>query len=140
MRIKAMHRNFIMPIKSTQGAGAFDIFMPEAGSTSHCETTKVGLGFCAEVPENHVAIILPRSGIGSKQGIELNNTAGVIDSDYRGEWFATLKLKRVGNYSWEQGERLLQFLIVPVAQVELEQVDDLNTTERGNGGLGSTGK
>ena len=140
MRIKPLHSNFIMPIKSTKGAGAFDIYMPTAGEVFYNQETQVPLGFAAEVPENHVAIILPRSGVGFKQGLELNNTAGVIDADYRGEWVAKLRLKRNVWLKWEAGERLLQFLIVPVADVTLELSDELDTTERGAGGFGSTGK
>jgi len=139
MRIKPMHSNFIMPIKSTDGAGAFDIYMPEAGSIDGAAYS-VNLGFSAEVPYGFVAIILPRSGVGAKFGVELNNSAGIIDSDYRGEWMAALRTKSGLEYSWNAGDRLLQFLIVPVANVSLELVDELDTTERGSGGFGSSGK
>ena len=140
MRIKPLHQNFIIPVKSTKGAGAFDIHMPVPGSIIGDTTTKVPLGFAAEVPEGHVALILPRSGAGSKHGVELNNTCGVIDSDYRGEWIATLRTKNGGVYTWDTGDRVLQFLIVPILEVTLELSDELDNTERGSGGLGSTGK
>ena len=139
MRIKKIHPDFVLPIKSTERAGAFDIYMPTGGCTSS-QLTKIPLGFAAEVPENHVALIFPRSGVGAKNGLELNNTCGVIDSDYRGEWIATLRTKSGEWFGWEAGDRLLQFLIVPVAEVTLELVDELDTTERGTGGFGSTGK
>lgn len=140
MLIKPLHPNFIMPTKGTQLAGAFDIYMPEAGSFPWDSKVKVGLGFAAEVPVGHVALILPRSGEGSKYGLELNNTCGVIDSDYRGEWIVSLRTKNGESYSWEKGQRCLQFLIVPVANVTLEITDNLSSTERGTGGFGSTGK
>lgn len=139
MRIKAMHPSFRMPTRGTESSGAFDIFMPTGGSIFTGETTKVGLGFATEVPHGHVALVLPRSGVGSKSGVELNNTCGVIDTDYRGEWFATLRTKTGQAYSWSQHERLLQFLIVPVWTPKLVLVSDLNNTTRGAGGLGSTG-
>lgn len=139
MRIKQLHPNFIMPAKSTERAGAFDIYMPTAGYTSGLPT-KVMLGFATEIPENHVALILPRSGVGSKYGIELNNTCGVIDSDYRGEWAAFIKTKDDRYYQWEAGDRLLQFLIVPVAEVTLELVEELSVTNRDSKGFGTTGK
>lgn len=139
MRIKKIHPGFVLPIKSTERAGAFDIHMPISGCTSN-QVTKIGLGFAAEVPENHVALIFPRSGVGAKNGLELNNTCGVIDSDYRGEWIATIRTKNGERFEWEAGDRLLQFLIVPVAEVTLELADELDTTERGTGGFGSTGK
>lgn len=140
MRIKPLHTKFIMPSKGTQFAGAFDIYMPEAGYTHGPVATKVPLGFAAEVPVGHVALILPRSGTGSKRGLELNNTCGVIDSDYRGEWIATLRTKDERLFTWATGERCLQFLIVPVADVQLELADELDETARGTGGFGSTGQ
>lgn len=139
MRIKPLHPNFIMPTKGTQEAGAFDIYMPEDGAIALDETEKVGLGFAAEVPVGHVALILPRSGEGSKFGLELNNTCGVIDSDYRGEWIATLRIKNGEKYVWKQGQRCLQFLIVPVVDVTLVLANELPSTKRGVGGFGSTG-
>jgi dUTP pyrophosphatase len=140
MRIKPIHPKFQKPVKSTKGAGAFDIYMPESGITFGDSPSEVPLGFAAEVPANHVALILPRSGVGAKQGVELNNTCGVIDSDYRGEWKAFIRTKSGEHFSWNSNDRVLQFLIVPVADVELELVDDLNETERGAGGFGSSGK
>ena len=138
MQIKALHDAFIMPTKGTEQAGAFDIYMPTAG-VANGETTLHGLGFAAAVPDGHVALILPRSSTGAKFGLELNNTCGVIDSDYRGEWKAAIRTKSGRVYSWEAGERLLQFVIVPVAQVTLQLVDELSATVRGSGGFGSTG-
>lgn len=100
----------------------------------------VPLGFAAEVPVGHVALLLPRSGAGAKHGLALNNTVGVIDADYRGEWKACLRVKNTLPLSWEAGERLLQFVIVPVTTPELQVVESLETTERGEGGFGSTNK
>ena len=139
MRIKALHSNFIMPSKGSDQAGAFDIYMPEAGSINGTKQV-IALGFAAAVPEGHVALVLPRSSTGAKFSVELNNTCGVIDADYRGEWFAALRTKDGSEYSWSAGDRLLQFLIVPVVQVTLDQVADLEETRRGSGGFGSSGK
>lgn len=140
MRIKALSPNFIMPIKGTDGAGAFDIYMPLPGSVIGQSPTRVPLGFATEVPVGHVAIILPRSGTGSKHGVELNNTCGVIDSDYRGEWIANIKTKDGSYFSWDSNDRVLQFLIVPIADIQLKRVTELNSTDRGEGGFGSSGK
>ena len=140
MRVKQLQPGFIMPTKGTKGAGAFDIYMPESGSTHGIHPVLVPLGFATEVPVGYVALILPRSGQGSKYGVELNNTCGVIDSDYRGEWKAAIRTKNNLEFSWDKGERILQFLIIPVADVTLELATDLDTTERGTGGFGSSGK
>lgn len=138
MRILPLHTAFIMPTKGTDQAGAFDLYMPERGFVDD-GTQLFGLGFAAEVPVGHVALILPRSSTGAKFGLELNNTCGVIDSDYRGEWKAMLRTKDGQPYSWQAGDRLLQFLVVPVANVTLELADTLDSTSRGSGGFGSTG-
>lgn len=137
MKITAIHPNFIMPAKGTEKAGAFDVFMPEFG-IANGNTEFVGLGFAAAVPDGHVALLLPRSSA-AKTGLELTNTCGVIDSDYRGEWKAALRSKTGLTVSWQPGDRLLQFLVVPIANVALELVDRLDETARGAGGFGSTG-
>ena len=138
MIIQSNNKDFIMPRKGSATAGAFDIFMPESGSVDGT-TQLIGLGFSAAVPAGHVALLLPRSSIGAKHGLELNNTTGVIDSDYRGEWVAALRTKTGLKYKWNAGDRLIQFLIVPVTNVTLHRVDSLDETIRGIGGFGSTG-
>lgn len=100
---------------------------------------QVGLGFAAKVPDGHVALLLPRSSWGSK-GLDLMNTCGVIDSDYTGEWKATLRDKTARGIEWKVGERLLQFLVVPVLSIVPELVESLDPTVRGEGGFGSTDK
>jgi dUTP pyrophosphatase len=141
MRITPLHASFIMPSKSTEFAGAIDLYMPEAG-VANGESKLVGLGFAAAIPFGHVGLLLPRSGVGAKFGVELNNTCGVIDADYRGEWMAALKTKSGIPYSWKAGDRLLQCVVVPVLSVQLELVDSieaLGITGRGAGGYGSSG-
>ena len=139
MQILQLHSGFIMPHKSTESSAAFDIYMPEAGMAD--DTVRFfGLGFATAIPENHVALLVPRSGTGAKYGLELNNTCGVIDADYRGEWKAALRTKNGQVLKWEAGERLLQFLVIPASQIKLELVTSLDNTTRGIGGFGSTGK
>ena len=128
-----------MPTKASDKAGAFDIFMPEAGIATG-ESRLVGLGFAAAIPDGHVGLLLPRSSSGAKFGLELNNTCGVIDSDYRGEWKAAMKTKSGAAFTWQAGDRVLQFMVVPIANVTLNRVDSLDETKRGEGGFGSTGQ
>lgn len=142
MNIQPVHPNFQMPVKASEGAGALDLFMPTRGHINQQdpEGTMVGLGFAAAVPEGHVALLVPRSGKGAKDGVSLNNTVGVIDADYRGEWKVCLRLRNKKPFSWEAGDRLIQALIVPTAVVELNQVTSLDDTARAAGGFGSTGE
>lgn len=141
MNIKPLHKDFKKPTKGTDMAGAWDLYMPAGGIVYPYETAAVmaPLGFSLEIPENNVGLILPRSGKGIKSGLMLNNTCGVIDADYRGECVAALRVLDEAPLSWAVGDRLLQLLIVPVTNVTMNIVDELGTTERGTGGLGSTG-
>lgn len=139
MEIQSLNSAFIMPTKASDKAGAFDIYMPEAGVATG-SSQLFGLGFAAAVPDGHVALLLPRSSTGAKHGLELNNTCGVIDSDYRGEWKAAIRTKSSIPFSWMMGERVIQFMIVPIANVTLKEVESLDQTQRGTGGFGSTGR
>lgn len=139
MRIRPIHPQFITPIKGSDHAGAFDIFMPVSGIATQVPQL-IGLGFAAAVPIGHIALLLPRSSTGSKFGLELNNTCGAIDSDYRGEWKASMRTKSWEPFPWAAGDRVLQFLIIPVTNVRLELVGSLDETSRGTGGFGSSGQ
>lgn len=145
MQFKKLHPNFQLPSKGSDTAAGYDLFMPEAGHVNEKvhETGEhhklIGLGFSAYVPLGFAALILPRSGAGAKYGVELRNTCGVIDSDYRGEWMVAVKTKEGHEFGWAAGERLFQFILVPVANFTPTLVDELPTTERGVGGFGSTG-
>lgn len=141
MEIKSLHPMFQLPTKSREQSGAYDLYMPEAGYASGNAVTEVPLGFAAAIPPGYVGLILPRSGVGARNGLELNNTCGVIDADYRGEWKAFLRCKSTyESINWNTGERLLQVLFVPVGSFEFNLVDTLDDTERGTGGFGSSGK
>lgn len=139
MKILALHPNFTMPKVATSGSGAYDLFMPEAGSIDG-DAIIIPLGFSLEVPKSHVALLLPRSGAGAKFSVELNNTVGVIDSDYRGEWMASMRTKNSVPFGWNAGDRVLQFMLVPIITPPLELVTSLSDTDRGTGGFGSSGR
>ncbi len=139
MKFLAMHENFKLPTKGTEHAGAYDIYMTTDGEANEHSYTEYPLGFATEIPPGFVALILPRSGVGAKKGLELNNTCGVIDSDYRGEWVAFLKTKNFPGHSWKAGDRILQYVLVPVLDSPPERVHALSPTQRNTGGFGSSG-
>lgn len=140
MNIVPLYPNFKIPTKSRELSGGYDLYMPVAGEATSIKPTRVSLGFAAEIPQGYVGLILPRSGVGVNQGLSLNNTCGVIDADYRGEWVAHIRTKYpVESFTWEKGDRLLQVLFVPVASFEFKIVNQLNETERGTEGFGSSG-
>lgn len=138
MKIQALHPNFVLPTRAHKDSAGFDLYMPEGGMLGTGEVMKVGLGFASEIPDYCVALLLPRSGSGS-QGLELVNTAGVIDCDYRGEWIATLRMGKPGIFAWKAGDRILQAVLLHRYIGGIEKVDSVEKTERGFGGFGSTG-
>lgn len=146
MQFKQLHPNFQLPTKGSYSAGGYDLYMPEAGHVKERphelgENHKlIGLGFAAAVPKGYVALILPRSGAGADHGIELRNTCGVIDADYRGEWKVAIKTKEGKSFGWAAGERLFQYVLVPAGISEPELVSELTETARDIGGFGSTGR
>lgn len=139
------------PRYASAGAAAFDLYACIDGnimldireyshSTAHSSNTAlIPTGIAMEVPEGYVGLIFPRSGLATKNGIQLQNCVGVIDSDYRGE----IKVALVNNgdniFRVEPGMRIAQMVIMPVQMVELEVTSELSDTERGVGGFGSTG-
>ena len=103
------------------------------------ETVKIHTGIFVEIPEGYFGAVYPRSSTGVKKHLMLANTVGVIDSDYRGELMIFFY-----NYGEEQvienGDRLAQLVIQPYLSCDIEKVDELSDSERGDGGFGSTGK
>ena len=85
-------------------------------------------------------MILPRSGLGHKHGIVLGNLVGLIDSDYQGELMVSVWNRSQTAFSLEPGERLAQYVLVPVVQAQFDLVEEFEATERGAGGFGHTGK
>lgn len=143
MNIKPLVKDFIKPEYKSNSSGGMDIYFQEDVVLTIGKDNVVNLGFCAEVPEGHVALLLPRSSAGMK-GLQLRNTVGVIDADYRGEWIAHITYDDINTWghtvSFKRGERALQAIIVPCNKVDINIVDELSVTDRGNGGFGSTGK
>ena len=105
------------------------------------ETTLIPTGMAIHIDNRYyAALILPRSGLGHKHGIVLGNLVGLIDSDYQGQLMVSCWNR--GNTAFELNpmERIAQLVIVPVMQAEFHVVDDFESSERGEGGFGSTGK
>lgn len=88
----------------------------------------------------YAAIVLPRSGLGAKHGIVLGNLVGLIDSDYQGQIFVSVWNRGQAAFTINPLERIAQLVVVPVAQVEWNVVEDFEASTRGAGGFGSTGK
>lgn len=138
MKIQLLHPNAQLPTRGTEHAAGFDIYMPVSGFIEGPNTFTYMLGFASEIPPGWVALLLPRSSA-AKTGLEMANTCGVIDEDYRGEWIAKMRSKTGQPIRWEAGERILQAVLVPCYGGFVEQVESVQKSERGAGGFGSTG-
>ena len=99
----------------------------------------VPTGIAIALPKGFEAQIRPRSGLAAKNGITILNSPGTIDSDYRGEISAMLINHSKINFQIERGMRIAQMIIAPVFQLNLVKTENLDKTERGSGGFGSTG-
>lgn len=127
-----------IPTKKTAGAAAYDLYATENVYIPRGETALVGTGLAMEIPQGWKGEIYARSGL-SSQGIFVVNSPGKIDSDYRGEIKVILHNTRPEIVSFHRGDRIAQFEINPVHDIEFEESDELEQTDRGGRGLGSTG-
>lgn len=105
------------------------------------DTAKLSVGIKTEIPEGYVGLVFARSGLATKRDLAPANKVGVIDSDYRGEWFVPLHNHGSEPQTVTNGERIAQVIFMPVPKVEFESVslEILTETDRGEGGFGSTG-
>ena len=103
------------------------------------ETVKIPSGLAIAIPEGYFGGIYARSGLSTKQGLRPANCTGVIDCDFRGEIMVALHNDSNETRVIEHGQRVAQLIIQPYLDVEFEEVDKLDGTERGEGGFGSTG-
>ncbi len=132
-----------MPVYATPGAAAADLCaaIEEPLTLEPGERALVPTGVAIQLPgPEWVALLCARSGLAVKHGLTLSNGVGVIDSDYRGEIRAGLVNLGKEAYTVEPGERIAQLMLLPVAQGCFEQVEQLDETDRGEGGFGSTGR
>lgn len=136
-------REIPAPYYASAGAAALDLHACLEGAVTIPAGGRavIPTGIAIALPSPaYVALVFARSGLGIKKGIALSNGVGVIDSDYRGEICVGLQNSGAQDYTVQPGDRIAQLAVVPVLQVTLEQADSLNETERGAGGLGSTGR
>ena len=104
------------------------------------DTVLVHTGIAMEIPKGYVGLIYARSGLATKKGLAPANKVGVIDSDYRGEIMVALHNHSKEMQIIECGERIAQIVIAPYLTAEFTEKAELGSTERGEGGFGSTGK
>ncbi len=143
LKIKRLRSDAQLPSRATQGSAGYDLYacieqpvVIEAG-----ESVKIPTGIAIELEsENYVALLFARSSMGTKYGVAPANAVGVIDSDYRGEVCVCLRNYSGTAYTVQPQDRIAQLLVLPVDLPQIEEVEELSDTCRGQGGFGSTGR
>ena len=142
LQVKRTNPYSILPRYATAGAAAMDLsacLLEEPVTLEPGQRAMIPTGIAVALPALHVGLVFARSGLATKQGIALANGVGVIDSDYRGEVKVALINLSSEPVTIQHGERIAQLAVMPVVQVTPMEVDDLDETDRGAGGFGSTG-
>ena len=133
-----------LPAYETDGAAGMDLraavpedqpMVLEPGARALVPT-----GLCMAIPEGFEVQVRPRSGLALKHGVTVANAPGTVDSDYRGEVGVILVNLGAEAFAVEHGDRVAQLVVAPVVQAAFEVVEELDATERGSGGFGSTGR
>lgn len=132
-----------LPAKQSRGAAGYDL--AAALAEGDVVTLAPGgydlvpCGFSIALPQGYEAQVRPRSGLAAKFGVTVLNAPGTVDADYRGEVKVILVNHGSAPFEIRRGDRIAQMVIAAVADLVLEEVENLEETERGNGGFGSTG-
>lgn len=143
VNIKKIHQDAKTPVYSTDQAAGFDFFAIESGIVVPGFPKRFRTGLQFEIPENYVMMIYSRSGHGFKDNVRLSNCTGIIDSDYRAEvWIKLIQddVEDVRSFNVEPGDKIAQGIILPRPKIQFVETNLLSETERGEGGLGSTGR
>jgi dUTP pyrophosphatase len=139
--IKRLSKNIPLPKYETEGSSGMDL-AANVGQLVEIQPGKSAIiptGLAVSIPKNYEIQIRPRSGLAAKNGISVLNTPGTIDADYRGELKVILINLSEKIFKVEKGLRIAQMVLCPVTKAVLKEVDELEKTERGSDGFGSTG-
>jgi len=132
-----------LPHYATPGSAGLDLraCLDAAVSLNPGETQLIPTGLAIHLADpGYAAMILPRSGLGHKHGVVLGNLVGLIDSDYQGQLMVSVWNRGKEPFTIQPFERIAQMVIVPVVQASFNLVDDFDSSHRGEGGFGSTGR
>ncbi len=142
VKIKKLYPNARLPFYGTEFSAGADLCacLDGAVTLQPNETRMISIGIAAELPVGYAGLIFARSGLASKRGLAPANKVGVVDSDYRGEWFVPIRNHSDIAQTIEPGERIAQLVITPYLTAKFIESEDLSETVRGLGGFGSTGE
>ncbi len=147
LKVKALSpkigKEIPVPFYASAGAAAMDLHacVDEPVTIPAGGRAVIPTGIAIALPSaQYVALVFARSGLGIKHGVAPANCVGVIDSDYRGEIMVGLQNSGESDYTIQPADRIAQLMITPVVQAQVELVEELDDTDRGAGGFGSTGR
>ena len=140
MNIKKLNENATVPTYGSVSAAGADLYSCETVTVAPGETVLVHTGIAMAIPDGYVGLIYARSGLATKRGLAPANKVGVIDSDYRGEVMVALHNHGKVEQTVDAGERIAQIVFTPYEAADFCVVEELDSTARGAGGFGSTGR
>lgn len=143
IKIKKINDKAVIPQYATNGSAGMDLVAvsEKVVSDGTKQYIEYGTGLAFEIPKGYVMLVVPRSSISSNTTLMLNNSIGVIDSDYRGEVTFRFKNMTPGfGKKYKIGDRIGQLIVIPYPEIRFDQVEELSETARGEGGYGSSGK
>lgn len=138
MKIKKLHEDAILPTYAHEDDAGMDLYSYETKTLHSGQRYLFPTGVSVEIPQGLFGLVRPRSGLATKHGITLCSS-GVIDAGYRGPMYAALVNLAKESFTVSKGDRIAQLIILPYVHVQLEVVDELSDSTRGQGGHGSTG-
>lgn len=143
VKIKKLRDNAIIPTRGSEMAAGYDLYAcldDEAILIRPHETEKIKTGISIQPPKGHFGAIAARSGLATRFGLRPANCLGICDEDYTGEYIVALHNDTDEPQTVATGDRIAQLIFLPYINAEFIEVSELDHTERGDGGFGSTGK
>ena len=141
VKVKKLYENAKMPVYGTEFSAGADLCacLDAPVTLQPGETRLISIGIAMEIPVGYAGLVYARSGLASKRGLAPANKVGVVDSDYRGEFFVPLHNHGAVPQTIEPGDRIAQMILTPYLTASFVEADTLSDTVRGEGGFGSTG-
>jgi dUTP pyrophosphatase len=138
--VRRLDPDLPLPAYAHPGDAGLDLHAADATTLQPGQRALVPCGVAVAIPEGHVGLVHPRSGLAVDHGLTLLNAPGTIDAGYRGEIKVLLVNHGQDPVEVRHGQRIAQLLLMPIAVVDVREVDRLDATARGSGGFGSTGR
>lgn len=139
---KKLRDGAVVPSRGSEYAAGYDLYacLESPVEIEPGTNKKIGTGLSIAVPEGYFGAVFARSGLATKEGLRPANCVGICDSDYRGEYIVPVYNDSSEIRTVKNGDRIAQLVILPFLPADFSEVDELDDTERGTAGFGSTGK